>query len=84
MATAGITLLRGDVGLVAQAISLSQHTQAKIKQNLGWAFVYNVVGIPLAALGFLSPMLAGAAMALSSVSVVLNALSLRRWRPKAD
>ena len=81
MATAGITLLRGDVGLVAQAISLSQHTQAKIKQNLGWAFVYNVVGIPLAALGLLSPMLAGAAMALSSVSVVLNALSLRRWRP---
>jgi P-type Cu+ transporter len=81
MATAGITLLRGDVGLVAQAISLSQHTQAKIKQNLGWAFVYNLLGIPLAALGFLSPMLAGGAMALSSVSVVLNALSLRRWRP---
>jgi P-type Cu+ transporter len=82
MATAGITLLRGDVALVAQAISLSQRTQAKIKQNLGWAFVYNVVGIPLAAFGFLSPMLAGGAMALSSVSVVLNALSLRRWRPK--
>ncbi len=84
MATAGITLLRGDVALVAQAISLSKRTQAKIKQNLGWAFIYNVVGIPLAAFGFLSPMLAGAAMALSSVSVVLNALSLRRWRPKAD
>jgi P-type Cu+ transporter len=81
MATAGITLLRGDLRLVAQAISLSQRTQAKIKQNLGWAFVYNLVGIPLAAFGFLSPMLAGAAMALSSVSVVLNALSLRRWRP---
>ncbi|XVJ71710.1 MAG: copper-translocating P-type ATPase [Rhizobacter sp.] len=81
MATAGITLLRGDVGLVAQAISLSKRTQSKIKQNLGWAFVYNLVGIPLAALGYLSPMLAGGAMALSSVSVVLNALSLRRWRP---
>lgn len=81
MATAGITLLRGDVGLVAQAIALSKRTQSKIKQNLGWAFVYNLVGIPLAALGYLSPMLAGGAMALSSVSVVLNALSLRRWRP---
>ncbi len=81
MATAGITLLRGDVALVAQAISLSKRTQAKIKQNLGWAFVYNLVGIPLAAMGYLSPMLAGAAMALSSVSVVLNALSLRCWRP---
>jgi P-type Cu+ transporter len=81
MATAGITLLRGDVGMVVQAISLSKRTQAKIKQNLGWAFVYNLVGIPLAAMGYLSPMLAGAAMALSSVSVVLNALSLRRWRP---
>ena len=55
-----------------------------IKQNLGWAFIYNLVGIPLAALGFLSPMLAGGAMALSSVSVVLNALSLRRWRPNRD
>ena len=82
MQAAGVTLLRGDPGLVAQTIALSRRTTAKIHQNLFWAFVYNVVGIPLAALGFLSPMLAGAAMALSSVSVVSNALLLKRWRPQ--
>ena len=80
MQAAGITLMRGDPGLVADAVSVSQRTYAKIRQNLGWAFVYNVVGIPLAALGQLNPVLAGAAMALSSVSVVANALLLRRWQ----
>ncbi len=81
MQTAGITLMRGDPGMVADAVAISQRTYAKIRQNLGWAFVYNVVGIPLAAFGFLNPVLAGAAMALSSVSVVANALLLRGWRP---
>ncbi len=80
METAGITLMRGDPRLVADAIDVSRRTYAKIKQNLWWAFGYNVLGIPLAALGFLSPMIAGAAMAFSSVSVVTNALMLRRWR----
>ena len=81
MHTASITLMRGDVMLVADAIEISRRTYAKIKQNLFWAFAYNVVGIPAAALGFLNPMIAGAAMALSSVSVVSNALLLRRWKP---
>lgn len=81
MHTAGITLMRGDPRLVADAIAVSQRTWRKIRQNLGWAFVYNLVGIPLAAFGLLNPMLAGAAMALSSVSVVANALLLRGWRP---
>jgi Cu+-exporting ATPase len=81
MHTAGITLMRGDPLLVADAIAVSSRTYRKIRQNLGWAFVYNVVGIPLAALGLLNPVLAGAAMALSSVSVVSNALLLRRWTP---
>ena len=81
MHTAGITLMRGDPRLVADAIDISQRTWRKIRQNLGWAFVYNLVGIPLAAFGQLNPMLAGAAMALSSVSVVANALLLRGWRP---
>jgi Cu+-exporting ATPase len=79
--TAGITLMRGDPLLVADAIDISDRTWRKIRQNLVWAFVYNVVGIPVAALGLLNPVLAGAAMALSSVSVVTNALLLRRWRP---
>ena len=82
MQAAGITLLRGDLALVAQAIDISRCTSAKIRQNLFWAFVYNAVGIPLAAFGLLSPVLAGAAMALSSVSVVTNALTLKRWRPE--
>jgi P-type Cu+ transporter len=83
MHTAGITLMRGDPALVADAVDISKKTYRKIRQNLGWAFVYNVVGIPLAALGYLSPVIAGAAMAMSSVSVVTNALLLRRWKPAA-
>ena len=79
MHSAGVTLMRGDPALVADAIAVSRRTYAKIRQNLGWAFVYNVIGLPLAAFGLLDPMLAGAAMALSSVSVVANALLLRRW-----
>jgi Cu+-exporting ATPase len=78
---AGITLMRGDPALVAGAIDISRRTYGKIRQGLFWAFAYNVLGIPLAALGHLSPMLAGAAMALSSVCVIANALLLRRWRP---
>ena len=80
MHAAGVTLMRGDPALVWDAIDISQRTYAKIRQNLFWAFAYNVVGIPLAAFGLLNPMVAGAAMALSSVSVVTNALMLRRWR----
>jgi Cu+-exporting ATPase len=82
MQAAGITLMRGDPTLVADAIDISRRTYNKIRQNLFWAFVYNLIGIPLAAFGMLNPMIAGAAMALSSVSVVGNALLLRRWAPK--
>jgi Cu+-exporting ATPase len=78
MQAAGITLLRPELALVAQALLISRRTHAKIRQNLFWAFVYNVVGITLAAFGFLNPVVAGAAMALSSVSVIGNALLLRR------
>lgn len=81
MHAAGVTLMRGDVSLVAAALDISHRTVIKIRQNLFWAFVYNVAGIPLAALGYLSPVVAGAAMALSSVSVMANALTLKRWRP---
>jgi Cu+-exporting ATPase len=81
METAGITLMRPDPRLVAGAIAASRATFRKIRQNLFWAFIYNVIGIPLAALGMLSPAIAGAAMALSSVSVVSNSLLLRRWQP---
>ena len=84
METAGITLMRGDPRLVASALDVSRRTTSKIRQNLFWAFVYNVVGIPLAAFGLLNPVIAGAAMAFSSVSVVSNALLLRRWRPPAN
>jgi Cu+-exporting ATPase len=80
MHAAGITLMRGDPALVADAIDISRKTWRKIQQNLFWAFVYNLIGIPLAAFGLLNPMLAGAAMAFSSVSVVTNALLLRTWR----
>jgi Cu+-exporting ATPase len=80
MHAAGITLMRGDPALVADAIDISRRTYAKIRQNLFWAFIYNLIGIPLAAFGLLSPVIAGAAMAMSSVSVVTNALLLRRWR----
>jgi Cu+-exporting ATPase len=82
MHAAGITLMRGDLALVAAALDISDRTVAKIRQNLFWAFAYNVAGIPLAALGFLNPVVAGAAMAMSSVSVMSNALLLKRWRPK--
>ncbi len=81
MQTAGITLMRGDPLLIGDAIAVSRATYTKIRQGLFWAFFYNVIGMPAAALGLLSPMIAGAAMALSSVSVVSNALLLRRWRP---
>src|SRR4029079_17192914 len=83
METAGITLMRGDPRLVADALDVSRRTVATIRRGLFWAFVYNVVGIPLAGLGLLSPVIAGAAMAFSSVSVVANALTLRRWRGAA-
>jgi Cu+-exporting ATPase len=82
MHAAGITLMRGDPALVAAALDISDRTVAKIRQNLFWAFAYNVAGIPLAALGYLNPVMAGAAMALSSVSVMTNALLLKRWKPK--
>ncbi|MFY9697719.1 MAG: heavy metal translocating P-type ATPase, partial [Rhodoplanes sp.] len=78
---AGVTLMRPDPRLVSAAIDIARRTVRKIRQNLFWAFIYNVIGIPLAAAGFLTPTLAGAAMALSSVSVVANSLWLRRWRP---
>ncbi len=82
MHAAGITLMRGDPRLVPAALEISRRTYRKIQQNLFWAFIYNLVGIPLAAFGFLSPVVAGAAMALSSVSVVSNALLLKRWKPE--
>src|SRR5487761_904988 len=84
MQTAGITLMRGDPLLIGDAIAVSRATYNKIRQCLFWAFFYNVIGMPAAALGLLSPVIAGAAMALSSVSVVSNALLLRRWRPAAN
>jgi Cu+-exporting ATPase len=84
MHAAGITLMRGDLRLVPAALAISRRTWSKIRQNLFWAFVYNLVGIPLAAFGLLNPMLAGAAMALSSVSVVSNALLLNTWKPEGE
>jgi Cu+-exporting ATPase len=82
MHAAGITLMRGEVSLVGDALDISAKTVAKIRQNLFWAFFYNVAGIPLAAMGFLNPVLAGGAMAMSSVSVMSNALLLKRWQPR--
>jgi Cu+-exporting ATPase len=79
--TADVTLMRNDLCALADAVDLSRRTVSKVRQNLFFAFVYNVLGIPLAALGMLSPVIAGAAMALSSVSVVSNSLLLGRWRP---
>jgi Cu+-exporting ATPase len=81
---ATVTLMRSDPRLVPAAIDIARRTVSKIRQNLFWAFVYNVVGIPLAAMGFLTPTIAGAAMAMSSVSVVTNSLWLKRWRPKFE
>jgi Cu+-exporting ATPase len=80
MKSAGITLMRGNPLLIFDALSISKKTYSKIKQNLFWAFIYNILGVPLAAFGFLSPTLAGAAMAFSSVSVVINSLLLKRWK----
>lgn len=80
---ADLTLIRNDLNSVVDAIDLSRATLRKIRHNLGFAFGYNVLAIPLAALGFLNPVVAGAAMALSSVSVVTSSLMLRRWRPSA-
>lgn len=81
MASAAMTLMRNDPRAVADALTIARLTSRKIRQNLFWAFIYNVVALPLAVLGFLDPVLAGAAMAFSSVSVVTNALWLTRWRP---
>jgi Cu+-exporting ATPase len=83
MHTAGVTLMRSDPALVADAIEVSSATYRKIWQNLFWAFIYNMVGIPLAAAGLLSPVIAGAAMAASSASVVSNSLLLKRWRRRS-
>ena len=83
MHAAGVTLMRGDPALVADAIDISRRTYSKIRQNLFWAFIYNLIGIPLAAFGLLNPMVAGAAMAFSSVSVISNALLLRRWKARS-
>ena len=82
MGTAGITLMRGDPRLVRAAIRIGRATRAKIGQNRFWAFFYNVAGLGFAAAGWLTPMIAGGAMALSSVSVLANALLLTRWRPE--
>ncbi len=84
MHAAGVTLMRSDPRLIADAIDISRRTTRKIHQNLFWAFIYNLIGIPLAAAGLLNPVIAGAAMAFSSVSVVANTLLLRRWRPRAQ
>jgi Cu+-exporting ATPase len=78
---ADITLMRGDLRSIPIAIKLSRRTMRKIKQNLFWAFIYNIIGIPFAAFGLLSPIIAGGAMAFSSVSVVTNSLSLKRYQP---
>ena len=78
---AAITLMRPDLRLVAAALDVAARTRRTIRQNLGWAFVYNLIGIPLAAFGILPPVFAGAAMAFSSVSVVTNSALMARWKP---
>ena len=82
MEVSDITLMRSDLMSVVDAILLSRKTLGKIRQNLFFAFIYNILGIPLAALGMLNPVIAGAAMAMSSVSVISNSLLLKRWKPK--
>lgn len=84
MEAASVTLVKGDITKVAESIDLSRQTMRIIKQNLFWAFLYNLLGIPLAAFGLLNPMIASAAMAFSSVSVVSNALRLKKYQPKID
>ena len=84
METAGVTLMRSDPRLVAASLDISRRTWSKLKQNLFWAFIYNLIGIPLAILGLLNPAIAGAAMAMSSISVVSNSLLLRRWKPDLE
>ena len=84
METAGVTLMRSDPRLVAASLDISKRTWSKLKQNLFWAFIYNLIGIPLAILGLLNPAIAGAAMAMSSISVVSNSLLLRRWKPDLE
>ncbi len=84
MEAADITLMRGDLRTIPASIRLSRQTMKKIKQNLFWAFIYNIIGIPFAALGMLNPIIAGGAMAFSSVSVVTNSLSLRRFNPNQN
>jgi Cu+-exporting ATPase len=81
---ADITLMRSDLMHVVDAIRLSRKTFGKIRQNLFFAFIYNILGIPLAAIGMLNPIIAGAAMAMSSVSVVTNSLLLKRWKPISE
>lgn len=81
--TADVTLMKNDLAGLADAVELSRATLAKIRQNLLFAFIYNVLGMPLAAMGLLGPVIAGAAMALSSVSVVSNSLLLNRWKPSS-
>ena len=83
MEAADITLMRGDLSGIADAIRMSRRTMANIQQNLFWALAYNAIGIPVAAAGLLAPWVAGAAMALSSVSVVLSALRLQRYRARS-
>jgi Cu+-exporting ATPase len=82
MDSAGITLMRPELSLITEAIQIAKKTKSKIRQNLFWAFIYNCIGIPLAAFGLLNPIIAGAAMAFSSVSVVTSSLWLLRWNPK--
>ncbi len=82
--TAGFVLMRADPRLVDASLQVARATSRKIRTNLFWAFIYNLIGVPIAALGFLNPALAGAAMAFSSVSVVTNSLLLKRWKPEGD